>query len=128
MATGGVITANAKNNMLKLLYGQSGTFTVSKLKVGTGTTTPTEEDTDIETDSGLGVLDPTSGYPQFDETNKKVTNRILLDTGQANGLTLSEVVEIDAAGATAASHDVFTGVVKDNTTELAIVITHQITT
>ena len=121
MAVGGVVTNNGKNLVLQRLGGSSVTA-VDRFKVGTGTTTPVVTDTDVETVEQIDGSDTksfVSGYPSFDSTAIKWKSRGFIAAGECNGVTLTECGEFNSAG-TCLSHDVFTGVSKSSTDEIAI--------
>lgn len=64
-----------------------------------------------------------TGYPTFDETNKKVTLRYYLNSLQANGFSISETGSFNTDGTPKLiDRDVFTGISKTSTDEIAIVV------
>jgi len=64
-----------------------------------------------------------TGYPTFDETNKKVTVRYYLDSLKANGFSISETGSFNTdATAKLIDRDVFTALSKTSTDEIAIVV------
>lgn len=79
--------------------------------------------------SNVGTNDQISflaGYPTFDAATKTVTNRIFLNSTQANGVPLTEIVECDTSG-NILGHDVHDVVSKTSSIEVTYIITHQIT-
>jgi len=67
-----------------------------------------------------------SGYPTFDETNKKVTVRCHLTTLEANGYQLSEIGTFNTDGTPVMmDRDVFTAQSKTNLDEFAFVIINE---
>jgi len=127
-----VITTNGRNLTLHRLYTETPTDTAPTVfKIGTGTTTADESDTDLTTtitgwNAGGDTKDFVSGYPQFDTTNKEVTVRGFISSTQANGNTISEVGEFNTDGTPKMfSHDVFTGISKTNTQEIALIWVHK---
>jgi len=64
-----------------------------------------------------------TGYPVFDETNKKVTLRYYLNSLQANGFPITETGSFNTDGTPLIiDHDVFTSISKTSTDEIAIVV------
>ena len=64
-----------------------------------------------------------TGYPVFDETNKKVTMRYYLNSLQANGFPITETGSFNTDGTPLIiDHDVFTSISKTSTDEIAIVV------
>ena len=79
------------------------------------------------TDSDL-VTTFVTGYPSFDETNKKVTLRYFLSSTQANGFPLTEVGSFNTDGTRImVEHDVFTSISKSSTDEISFVVVNKIT-
>ena len=64
-----------------------------------------------------------TGYPTFDEVNKKVTLRYYLNSLQANGFSITETGSFNTDGtAKLIDRDVFTAISKTSTDEIAIVV------
>lgn len=104
MAVGAIATKKLKNSALNRLFKSSPDYTVpSRCKIGTGTTTPAESDTDLATpitawNSGSDYKNYASGYPTFDESNKRVTWRLIVEANQANSNTITEIASFNTDG------------------------------
>jgi hypothetical protein len=69
-----------------------------------------------------------AGYPSFDEPAKQVVTRGHITATLANGVSISECGEANSdASPSLGSHDVFTPVVKNSSTELIIEWVHEVT-
>ena len=128
MAVGGCICNAGRWITWRSIYGTPPSGTVSIIEVGTGTTTPAVTQTGLSATLGsrYGVL---SGYPTYDETNQKVTTRYLIPATGLNGQMLTEIGEF-FSGTTPKgmfSRDVFTGISKSGSDEIAFILVSQIT-
>jgi len=133
MAVGAKVTKDGKNIALNRTYQSSPDYTyISQFGIGTGSTTPAESDTALDSalttwNAGAEFKGFSTGYPQFDETNKKVTIRGLINSTEANGETITEVGEFNADGTEKMfSRDVFTGIDKTGNIEIAVVWVHKV--
>ena len=128
MGNGGLIVTAAKNAMWKRLYGTTVTA-MSCFKIGTGTTTPVVGDTDLAAavagwSGGGDTATFVSGYPTYDTINKRATTRGFVSSTQANGNTITETGLFNSDGTPIMfSHDVFNGISKTSSDEIAIVWT-----
>ena len=126
MTVGSIWTKDGLNEELKVTLGDS-TKIIEKFKIGTGTTTPAETDTDLETEIGAfsaKAFDAT--YPQYDTNNKKITIRGTISSVEANGNTVSESALVDDGDTLIFTHDVFTGIVKNLSTEIVLEWTYKL--
>ncbi len=133
MAVGGVISNDGANLVWKRLYGAASYTAASQFAVGTGTTTPAITDTALETIIAGGFAgaatykDFVSGYPVYDTTNKRVTNRGYVSSTECNGNSITECGEFNTDGSKIMfSHDVFNAVTKTSSIELAIIWKHDL--
>lgn len=124
MATGNVITSVGKNLALKYLYGSQISGTISILRCGSGSTTPAVTDTGLANAAG-SYYSVISGYPSYDEANKKVTTRYFINSvSELNGIPITEFGEFfSGTSATLFSRDVITQISKSGSDEIAIVHT-----
>lgn len=127
MATGAVITKIGKNTALNRLFKASPTYTaITKFGIGTGTTTPAEGDTGNTTPITLWSGGSTyksfeSGYPTYDETNKRVTWRGLISSTEANSNTITEVADFNTDGTPrVGAHIVMSGITKTSSIQVYI--------
>jgi len=73
-------------------------------------------------------IDIESGYPVFDETNKRVTIRFWIPSTKANGFSISEIGSFNTdATPKLIDHDVITATSKSSTDEFLIQIINKIT-
>lgn len=127
MANGSIFVNNGLNLAIRRLYASDKTV-VSQFQCGTGTTTPAVTDTGLETATG-GKYNFVAGYPVFDTTNKQVTVRGFVPSTDLNGSTITEVGEFNTDGTPIMiDHDVFTGITKTTSVEVAFIWKHSVNT
>jgi hypothetical protein len=129
MSNGAVLVKGGKNVMLQRHLMATPTYTApTKFGIGTGTTTPLEADTALTTkisawSGGSDYKTVLAGYPTFNESSKKSTVRCYVMSTEANGNTITEAGLFNTDGTPKlCDHHVFTGVVKNSSTELLIEI------
>jgi len=129
MASGACIVNDGRKVMLNRAYKSTPDYSaISKFAVGTGTTTPSVSDTALNSEiTALGKMDFNSGYPVFDENTQQVITQGFLSSVQGNGYTITEVGEFNSdATPKMFSRAVFTGINKNNTTEIIFQFTHKL--
>lgn len=126
MATGSVWTNNGRNEIHDVITGGS-SKTIVKFIIGTGTTTPVITDTALTSKiGGFAAKAFDSGYPTFDTGNVKATVRGTISTGEGNGNTIAEAALVDTGDTLIFTHDVFTGITKNASTEIILEWTYKI--
>lgn len=134
MATGAVATKVFKNTLFNRGFQATPDYTaISQAGIGTGTTTPAEGDTALETpvtawNSGADYKSYESGYPSFDEANKKVSVRMIVNANQANGNSLTEYADFNTDGTPRiGGHFVYTAVSKTSSIRIIYTATYRFT-
>lgn len=132
MTNGAVVTTIMKNTLLNRGFKSSPDYTnYSRFGIGTGTTTPAEGDTNNTTpvatwSGGSTYKNYESGYPSFDEANKRVSVRGIVTATQANSNTLSEYADFNTDGSPRiGGHFVYTGIVKTSAVQVNFTITYR---
>lgn len=118
MGTGACVTNLGKNIALHRLGGDTSQTAISLIDVGTGTNTPAATDTALQTP--LSINKPfLTGYPVYNDAERKITIRAQLLSTEANGNTLTEVGVFNSdATRKLFSRHVHEGIVKNNMTEV----------
>lgn len=132
MANGAVSTTIFKNTLLNRGFKSSPDYTAySRFGIGTSTTTPSEADTGNTTpvtlwNAGSTYKNYESGYPSFDEANKKVSVRGIVTATQANSNTLSEYADFNTDGSPrVGGHFVYTGISKTSSIQVNYTVTYR---
>jgi len=127
-----VATKDMKNVLLNRAFKSSPDYTAySRGSIGTSTTAATESDTGLGSvisgwNSGSDYKDYESGYPSFDEANKKVSTRMFVPSTKANGNTISEYGDFNTdASPKIGGHFVFTGVTKTSSIQVYFTPTYK---
>jgi|GEM_PF-3646776 len=126
MATGSVWTNSGRNEIHQTITGQD-TKTISRFIVGTGTTTPLITDTSLTARvAGFTRKAFDVGYPIFDTGNVQATIKGTLSTTEANGNDIGEVALTDTSESLIWTHDVYTSLTKNTSTEVIFEWIYQI--
>lgn len=131
MATGGAVVNNGRNALWKRRSGTSVTA-FTKFVIGTGTTTPATTDTAMATPilAWAGGVDDAKTLlsTDYDTTNHYVICQGYVDSTEANGNTITEAGIVNTDGTPILwCRDVFTGIVKNNQTEIILEFTDEAT-
>ncbi|MFZ5985515.1 MAG: hypothetical protein ACOYWZ_00090 [Bacillota bacterium] len=118
MSNGAVATNIGKQIALHRLGGDASLTEVSVFDIGTGTNTPAATDTTLQIPLSLNKPFLT-GYPTYNDIDRRIIIRGQIFSTEANGNTLTEVgvFNNDATKKLFARH-VHDGIVKNNLTEI----------
>jgi hypothetical protein len=132
MAVGASFTKNGKNVLLNRGFKSSPDYTCfSRFGIGTGTTTPAESNTGNTTpitawSGGSDYKNFESGYPTFDEANKRVTWRGIVTATQANSNTIAEFCDFNTdTSVKSGGHVVISGIAKTSSIQITMDFTYR---
>lgn len=132
MANGAIATTIMKNTLLNRSFKSSPDYTAySQFGIGTGTTTPAAADTGNTTpitlwNGGTTYKNYESGYPSFDEANKRVSVRSIVTATQANSNNISEYADFNTDGTPrVGGHIVFTAIAKTSSIQINFTTTYR---
>jgi len=127
MGIASVWTNDGRNEILKVMTNQSTKY-IEKFIIGDdNTTTPLVTDTALNSKIGAFTAKAfDSGFPTFDTANQKMTIRGTVSSTEANGNDIEEAALVDDGDTLIFTHDTFTSITKNSSTEIILSWTVQL--